>query len=121
MTEDERARCLKSGVEVHGAENRLQRVHQDCSFVAPAALFFSPAQAQIPSELEAFGCMNQVILANQMSAQFRKLPFTEFGKATKQFFCRDQTQDRIPQELKLLVIGDALGNAGTQRLCLSCL
>src|SRR5437763_3303629 len=58
--------------------------------------------------------MDQMILADQVSAQLGKLSFIESWETPKKFFGCDQPQYCVAQKLKLLIIRSAFGGRGTK-------
>src|SRR4029077_14231618 len=90
-------------------------VHQKGSLVAPPAFFLASTQPQVMPEFQLPRHLDQMFLTDQMRPQFRKLPFSKMGKAVKQLLRRNQPQDGVSQELKLLVVSHPCGCLDLQR------
>ena len=95
---------LQPAIEINGRQNRFQRIDQQRRFSAPAAFFFAAAQAQIVTQLQRLRHADQMTLADQVGAQFRKLTFAKMRESPEKFFTGYQRQDRVPEKLQLLVV-----------------
>ena len=81
---DEVPRHLPAAIQIHGGQNRLQRIDQKACFGAPATFFFAAAEAHVLANMQLLGDVQQMPLPYQVSAQLGKLPFMKFREALKQ-------------------------------------
>ena len=87
---------FQPSIQIDGAKHRLECIHQKCGLCPTATFFFAAAQAKILPQFQTLGDVDQVILADEMSAQLRELTLAELRKAAEELLGGDQTENGVP-------------------------
>jgi hypothetical protein len=92
------------GVEIHGRQNGLQRVDLEGSLVAAATHFLAAAEFEVAADFQFFGSEDQMLFADKVGPQFRKLAFGKIREALVQLLAGYEAENRVAEELQLLVV-----------------
>lgn len=110
---------LQIGIQIDGADHRLDRVGQDRLAAEPAAFQLAGPQDQVIPEVKLPAELGQGLLAHQGGTHAAEIPFRRLREAVEEIIGNHQTQDGVPQKFQSLIVtgtGAAVGQRPGQQL-----
>ena len=108
MDSQHQAACgVQSAIKVDGRQDSLQRIHQQGSLVAAAALLLASPQVQVVPQLQLLGHSNQMLFAYQVGPELGEFSLAKAGKAVEELLRGYKSQDGVSQKFQLLVVAHA--------------
>jgi len=114
---DECRGSAQTTAEIHGGDDGLHRVGQDRSLVAPAVAFLTPSQEDVVAQTERAGHVGQGPHVDDGCFQLAELAVGVVWVLDKETVGNHQTQDRVAEELKALVVGHPAVLVGVGPVC----
>jgi len=103
-------------VEVHGAEQRLERVGEDRAAAVATALHLAAAEAQLLAEPQLGGDLCQRTATHQRRTVAAQLALVGVGAGAVEQRGDGEIEHRVPHELEPLVVAAARAAVGQRRL-----
>src|SRR5580692_5236003 len=95
---------INSTVQVNGAENRLEGIHQQGLFRAAAGLLLASAQLQVVAQMDVLRIFDEIGGAHKKTFQLRKLSLRQIRMRPKEKIADKKPQYRVSEEFELLVV-----------------
>ena len=105
VAKHEPAHLFQTRIEVDGREKRLQRIGEQRRLGPSAAHLLALAEHQVAAQVQTQRHFVEMVRADQTGLELGEAALGQRGETVDQQFARQEPEDRVAQELELLVVG----------------
>src|SRR3984893_2930438 len=98
------ARGRQAGIQINGSEHGFESVRQQSLLFASAGFFFTAAEAEVSTQLQASRSRFKRSRIYEACTAFRELPFSPIRKSLQEVFTGEQFEYSIAEKFKAFVI-----------------